>query len=80
MTDAFIGRWKLGPAPCLDQSGTPLRLTRIDAATLASAAFASGGRLSFARRRAESDLLATVQEAAPPGRPTTRNIQVYRRR
>lgn len=64
-------------------AGTPdaLTLTRVDEATLDSAALSVGQLVAYARRIASADgqLLAVVQETALDGGQRTRNFQVYRR-
>lgn len=58
-----------------------LTLTRVDEATLDSAALSAGQIVAYARRIASADgqLLAVVQETVFDGGQRARNFQVYRR-
>ena len=65
----------------LGAPGITFSLTRIDSATLDSAAFQDGVEVAYARRCAAMDgsLLATVQTGTTPEGQAFRNFQVYRR-
>jgi hypothetical protein len=73
----------LPPGVAARPAGSPdaLTLTRIDAATLDSAALGAAAVVAFARRVASADglLLAVVQEAVLPDGRRVRNFQLYRR-
>jgi protein-disulfide isomerase-like protein with CxxC motif len=68
-------------ASCRLGAPDALTLTRIDAATLDSAALTAGQVVAFARRVASADgaLLSAVQEQAAAEGRRTRNFQLYRR-